>query len=73
MNANVLLSIHHFGKIINNAINTAVTTHPSGSLRSPVSTNHTHLLDEKHGLDPWLGGLADEGEAGPAVQAVLTL
>lgn len=68
MNANVLLSIHHFGKIINNAINTAVITHPS-----PVSTNHTHLLEEKHGLDPWLGGLADEGEAGPAVQAVLTL
>lgn len=62
-----------FGEIINNAINTIVTTHPRGSFRSPVSMNHTHLLEEKHGLDPWLGGLTDEGEAGPAVQAVLTL
>lgn len=34
---------------------------------------YTHLLKQKHDLDPWLRFLADENKTGFTVQAVMAL
>lgn len=38
-----------------------------------MNLGYTHLLKQKHDLDPWLRLLADENKTGLTVQAVMAL